>query len=135
MKASCTYVPSDFAPIELEVPFETGLPVGLMTMKKTYEGEMAGESFTLFTSAFDRGSNTGTYLAMEVFHGSLQGKEGGFCYLHLADTRGGDRRNEVLRIVPFSGTGKLTGIEGTGQMVIEPDWTHRLTLEYTLPKA
>lgn len=120
MKASCTYVPSDFKPIVVEMPFEAGLPLGLMTMKKTYRGGMEGESFTLFTSAFDRQANTGTSLAMEIIRGSLNGKAGGFCYLHLADTKGGDRRDELVRIEPFSGTGALAASRARGKWRLSP---------------
>lgn len=46
MQAIGTYVPMDFEPQPLSVPIKTALPVGFLTMRKQYEGEIAGQSFT-----------------------------------------------------------------------------------------
>lgn len=132
MKAKGTFVPRDFLPQPIEVPVKTALPAGVMTMKKVYSGEIIGESFTLFCSAFDQKTNTGTYVAMESFIGALGDRHGAFNYIHLADSQGGNRTNELLRIVPHSGTGELAGIRGGGTMTIEEDGTHRIELEYEL---
>jgi len=123
-----------FTPAELspEPAVATGLPVGVATMEKRYEGEVQGRSATLFTAAFDQSSGIGTYVAMESFEGSVDGVEGAFNFAHSATTGGTDRSGEYFTIVPASGTGALAGIRGAGGMAIEPDGTHRIWLEYEL---
>jgi hypothetical protein len=123
-----------FTPAELspEPAVATGLPVGVATMEKRYEGEVQGRSATLFTSAFDQSSGVGTYVAMESFEGSVAGVEGAFNFAHSATTGGHDRSDEFFTIVHASGTGALTGIRGAGGMAIDADGTHRIWFEYEL---
>ncbi len=40
------------------------------------------------------------------------------------------RAVELFLVVPHSGTGQLTGIRGTGSLVIDDDGTHRINLDY-----
>jgi len=129
-----TFTVSGFAgvPVEQERPVTTALGVGVATMAKEYAGGIAGRSTTLFTSAFDPELGVGTYVAMESFEGELDGRAGSFNYVHAASTRGTDRFDEHLAIVPSSGTGELAGIAGTGAITVDADGIHRLRLEYTL---
>jgi len=69
---------------------------------------------------------------MESFTGSVAGLEGSFNFAHSATTHGTDRAAEFFVIVPSSGTGKLTGITGTGGIAIDTDGTHRIWLDYEL---
>ena len=126
-----------FTPTELspEPAVATGLPVGVSTMQKHYEGAVTGRSATLFTSAYDQSSGVGTYVAMESFEGAVDGRTGAFNFAHSATTGGTDRSDEFFTIVPTSGTGELTGIRGTGGMAIDPDGTHRIWFEYELDEA
>lgn len=110
----------------------TGLPVGVSTMEKGYQGGVAGRSATLFTFAFDQGTGVGTYVAMESFEGSLNGRPGAFNFAHSATTLGTDRRDEFFVIVPTSGTGELAGITGSGGMTVDADGTHRVWFDYEL---
>ena len=123
-----------FTPTELspDPAVATGLPVGVSTMEKHYEGEVAGRSATLFTAAFDQTSGVGTYVAMESFEGTVNGRSGAFNFAHSATTGGTDRRDEFFTIVPTSGTGALAGIRGAGGMAIDADGTHRIWFEYEL---
>lgn len=123
-----------FTPAELspEPAVATGLPVGVATMEKRYEGEVDGRSATLFTSAFDQAQGIGTYVAMESFEGTVGGTRGAFNFAHAATTGGSDRTGEYFTIVPGSGTGALAGIRGTGGMAIDPDGTHRIWFDYSL---
>ncbi len=109
---------------------QTGLPVGVSTMEKSYQGDVSGRSATLFTAAFDQATGVGTYVAMESFEGALNGRSGAFNFAHSATTLGTDRRGEFFAIVPTSGTGELKGISGTGGMSIDADGTHRIWFEY-----
>lgn len=126
-----------FTPTELspEPAVATGLPVGVSTMEKRYEGAVEGRSATLFTAAYDQSSGVGTYVAMESFEGTLDGRAGAFNFAHSATTGGTDRSEEFFTIVPTSGTGELAGIRGSGGMAIDPDGTHRIWFEYELGEA
>jgi len=137
MKAHATFTAKDFKPTELSpVPaITTALPVSVMTMEKHYAGDIQGHSATLFTAAFDRTTGKGSYVAMESFEGSVNGKQGAFNFVHSASTTGSDRTNEFFSIVEASGTGELIGIAGTGGISIDADGTHRIWLEYQLKGA
>ncbi len=76
MRVSGTFKVQNFKPTELKpVPeVNTALPVGIVTMDKSYQGEIEGRSSTLFVAAFDPAKG-GTYLAMESFEGTLAGKK------------------------------------------------------------
>jgi len=124
-----SFVPADVAP---EPAIVTGLAVGLARMEKHYDGAVAGRSATLFTSAFSQQTGVGTYVAMESFEGSVNGRAGSFNFAHSATTSGTDRAAEFFLIVPSSGTGDLAGITGTGGLSIDADGTHRIWLDYDL---
>ena len=111
---------------------ETGLPVGISQMLKTYEGEVVGRSATLFTAAFDGERALGTYLAMESFEGSLHERSGAFVYVHSATTSGSDRTGEHFAIVPSSGAGDPASITGGGGLAVDADGTHRVWFDYEL---
>ncbi len=101
-------------------------------MEKKYAGEIVGRSATLFTSAFDPERGVGTYVAMESFEGTVDGRSGAFNFVHSATTRGTNREGEFFSIVPSSGTGELAGIAGAGGMVVDTDGTHRIWFDYEL---
>ncbi|GHG93987.1 hypothetical protein GCM10018780_16930 [Streptomyces lanatus] len=123
------FVPTELKP---EPAVATGLPVGVATMEKQFEGDVVGRSATLFTAAYDQSTGVGTYVAMESFEGSLQGREGAFNFVHSATTSGSDRTAEFFTIVPSSGTGELAGITGGGGLAVDVDGTHRIWFEYGL---
>ncbi|WP_421735511.1 DUF3224 domain-containing protein [Cellulomonas sp.] len=113
-------------------PVSTALAVGVATMVKQYSGDVEGRSTTLFTSAFDPERGVGTYVAMESFEGSLDGRTGTFNFVHVASTHGTDAYDQHFAIVASSGTGELTGITGGGALEIDADGTHRMRFDYTL---
>jgi hypothetical protein len=122
-----SFVPTDLAP---QPAIETALPVGVSRMEKHFAGAIVGRAATLFTAAFDKG--VGTYVAMESFEGTLDGKRGAFNFVHSATTTGRDRSAEFFLIVPSSGTGELAGIRGTGGIAIDADGTHRIWFDYEI---
>ncbi|HTJ69971.1 MAG TPA: DUF3224 domain-containing protein [Actinospica sp.] len=134
MRASGTFKVVAFTPTELspDPAVATGLPVGVSTMEKRYDGAVEGRSATLFTAAYDQSSGVGTYVAMESFEGTVDGLTGAFNFAHSATTGGTDRSDEFFTIVPTSGTGELAGIRGSGGMAIDADGTHRIWFEYEL---
>jgi uncharacterized protein DUF3224 len=134
MRASGTFSVVTFTPTAVtpEPAIETALPVGVSTMEKSFAGEIAGRSATVFTAAFDQERGLGTYLAMESFDGTLHGRAGTFNFVHSATTTGTDRTGEFFTIVPSSGTGDLAGITGTGGLSVDADGTHRIWFDYEL---
>ncbi|MCX5281685.1 MULTISPECIES: DUF3224 domain-containing protein [unclassified Streptomyces] len=134
MRASGTFTVKAFVPTELQPdpPVSTALPVGVATMEKHFEGEVAGRSATLFTAAFDQATGVGTYVAMESFEGSLLGRSGTFNFVHSATTTGSDRTAEFFTVVPASGTGELAGVRGSGGMAVDADGTHRIWFDHEL---
>jgi hypothetical protein len=108
----------------------TGLPVGVALMEKHFTGAVEGRAATLFTSAYDQSSGVGTYVALESFEGSLDGRAGSFNFVHSASTSGEDRSGEYFAIVAGSGTGDLIGITGGGGLAIDADGTHRVWFDY-----
>jgi hypothetical protein len=134
VRASGTFKVVAFTPTELspDPAVATGLPVGVSTMEKRYDGAVEGRSATLFTAAYDQSSGVGTYVAMESFEGTVDGLTGAFNFAHSATTGGTDRSDEFFTIVPTSGTGELAGIRGSGGMAIDADGTHRIWFEYEL---
>ena len=71
------------------------------------------------------------YVAIEHFQGRLAGASGAFTLSHHG-VMVGDQQSLLIKIVPDSGEGELTGISGTMAIVIE-DGVHRYTLNYQLP--
>jgi uncharacterized protein DUF3224 len=134
MRANGTFSVKAFNPasVTVEPAIATGLPVGVATMEKHFEGDIAGRSATVFTAAFDQAAGVGTYVAMESFEGTVNGRAGAFNFVHSATTTGTDRSSGYFAIVPSSGTGELAGISGTGDLVIDADGTHRIWLDYEL---
>ena len=134
MRADGTFSVTAFKPASLtpEPDIAAGLPVGVAIIEKQFDGDFAGRSATVFTSAFDQAAGVGTYVALESFEGSVGGREGAFSFVHSASTSGSDRAGEYFAVVPSSGTGQLAGISGTGGLVIDPDGTHRIWLDYEL---
>jgi hypothetical protein len=132
MRAAGTFSVKAFIPTELaaDPAISTATPVGVATMEKHYEGEVAGRSATLFTAAFDQATGVGTYVAIESFEGSLHDRAGTFNFAHSATTSGSDRTAEFFTIVPSSGTAGLAGISGTGGMTVDADGTHRIWFDY-----
>ena len=135
MRAEGTFSVVRFTPTEVkpEPAVETALPVGVATMEKQYEGAIAGRSATIFTSAFNAATGSGTYVALESFDGSVGGRQGAFNFVHSATTSGSDTSHAFFLVVPRSGTGALAGITGTGGLRVDADGTHRFWLDYELP--
>src|SRR6478609_7603398 len=105
MHASATFSVVSFVPTSVvpDPAVVTALPTGVALMEKRYDGEIEGRSATIFTSAFDQASGAGSYVAMESFDGTVNGRRGTFNFMHSASTSGQDRTNEFFSIVAASG--------------------------------
>ena len=122
---------TEFTPTDYASAVETALPIGHSHMVKTFTGAVEGRSLTQFSFAFSPESGAGTYVAMEAFEGTVDGRHGTFNFAHSATTSGSDRTDEFFLIVPNSGTGELAGIRGGGAIVVD-DGGERMVFDYTL---
>jgi hypothetical protein len=102
-----------------------------MTLAKVLEGDLVGtsrgEMFAFRTSV----EGSGGYVAMERIEGTLAGKKGSFVMQHDGRMERGARSLSVV-VVPDSGTGELTGLSGTLDIIIT-DGEHTYDFVYTLP--
>lgn len=130
--AEGTFTVSDFVPTDHVPEIVTALGVGHAHMLKTLTGAIEGQARTQFSYAFSEATGVGTYVAMESFEGTVDGRRGTFNFAHSATTDGVTRSDEFFLIVPGSGTGELSGITGTGALVIDGE-TERIRLDYDLP--
>lgn len=112
---------------------EGGVATGRMGLHKTFSGGMAGTATgTMLTVGTPAPGQPATYVAIDQFRGTVDGRAGGFVLAHrgtMTKAGGGDLS---VQISPDSGTGALAGIEGTLSIEIR-DGRHFYDLAYTLP--
>jgi hypothetical protein len=133
--------PSKEATMTARGPFDVkGIPqddklndgISRMLLDKQYHGDLEGTSKGQML-AVGNAKNSGVYVAVETFTGTLQGKTGSFSLHHTGImTKGAPSLS--INVVPDSGTGQLTGITGKMNIIIAPDGKHSYEFEYTLPK-
>jgi len=74
------------------------------------------------------------YVALEKVTGSLRGHTGTFVLQHKATLVNGTP-TLTITVVPTSGTGQLTGLEGKMNIVVAPDGKHSYEFDYALPDS
>lgn len=132
MRAASEFTIGEWNPDGREVTIETGTPVAgaFITRHFTGGGQIEGSSQVVFTGAFSEQLRSGSYVAIDAFEGSILGRRGSCAFWHASTMNRGrtSTADGILRIVPDSGTGELTGITGTGEIHAE-DGKHELILE------
>jgi hypothetical protein len=113
------------APLDME-----GETLGRMSINKTFQGDLDASSIGQMLTA-GSGQTSGVYVAVERVQGKLDGRSGAFALHHRGVMERGKPSMSVL-VVPDSGTGELTGIDGSLTIRIEGG-KHFYELEYTLP--
>jgi Protein of unknown function (DUF3224) len=107
-----------------------GTTLGRMSIDKQYHGDLEGaargEMLTGMTSVKD----SGVYVAVERFTGTLSGRRGSFVLHHTGIMERGAQKLTVT-VVPDSGTGQLTGLTGTLNIIIA-DGKHLYEFDYSL---
>ena len=101
---------------------------GRFDFTKTWTGGLAGTSAGTMLSAGERTAGTAGYVAIEVFRGTLDGRQGTFALQQFGSM---DAAGMVVHyaIVPGSGTGELEGLRGTVRLDVV-DGVHRVVLEH-----
>ena len=115
----------DPAPFDEHAEVPKGFQLSRTRIAKTFSGDLAATSVTQEGSA--------GYVAIELIVGSLHGRQGSFLLQHSATATRGAQSGSYT-IVPDSGTGQLAGLSGQGDIAIDADGRHTLTLDYDLPR-
>lgn len=106
--------------------------IGRFSLDKQYHGALEatskGEMLAYGTGA---AGSSGGYVAIEKVTGTLEGRTGSFVLQHSATMAKGKQDIHVF-VVPDSGTGELTGINGTMQILVASG-KHSYVFDYTLP--
>ncbi|MFI6447731.1 DUF3224 domain-containing protein [Kitasatospora sp. NPDC050543] len=107
-----------------------GSLLGRARITKSFQGDLTGTSTVDMLTVADTAGNPVAYVAVELVTGELGGRKGSFALQHSAPGSHGERL--AIQVVPGTGTGDLTGITGTLEIVRPEDGSHSYTLEYTL---
>lgn len=119
------------ARFEIEmVPGEAALPAtARFDFTKTWSGAMTGRSTGVMISAGDPASGNAGYVALEVFTGMLDQREGSVVLQQFGTMTGGDAELRY-QIVPGSGGGELAGIQGTIELSVTETGDHQVRIDY-----
>lgn len=110
-----------------------GSAIGRMSIDKTFHGDIEGTSVGEMMSAMGSVKGSGTYVALERVTGTVHGKRGTFVLAHQGTMVRGTPTLTVT-VVPDSGTGELTGLTGSLNIIIEGS-KHSYEFTYSLAGA
>ena len=110
-----------------------GVTLARFDLSKVFSGDVEGTSTGDMLTARTGVPTSAGYVAIERFAGTVNDREGQFVLQHSGIMQG-ETQSLTITIVPDSGTGALSGIEGQLLINIE-DGVHHYTLEYALPDA
>jgi hypothetical protein len=100
-------------------------------LAKVFHGDLDATGTGAMLSVGTATAGSAAYSALEVVRGHLHGREGSFALQHTGVmTRGAPSLS--IRVVPDSGTGELTGLDGTLGIRIEAG-VHHYDFDYSLP--
>jgi hypothetical protein len=107
--------------------------LGRFSLDKQYYGELEGTGKGEMLTAGNATTGSAGYVAVERVTGTLRGKKGSFSLQH-SGTMSNGALSLTITVVPGSGTGELTGITGTLNIIVEGG-KHSYVLDYSLPIA
>jgi hypothetical protein len=108
--------------------------LGRMSIDKQFHGALEGTSKGEMLTAGTTTKGSAGYVAVERVSGTLNGRSGTFILQHTATMNRGVPQLSIT-VVPDSGTGQLTGITGSMNIIIAPDKKHSYDFTYTLPDS
>ena len=103
-----------------------------MSIDKAFSGDLAATSQGQMMMDAVEANGARVYVALETVTGTLDGKSGSFILAHRGTMTKDGQALSVI-IVPDSGTGELTGIDGTLDIQITGG-KHFYALDYALPQ-
>lgn len=109
-----------------------GVSLGRMSLTKEFTGDIVGKSTGQMLTALTPTKGSAGYVAIERVSATVHGKRGGFVLQHSGIMNEG-RQTLSISVVPGSGTGALTGIEGILKLEVA-EGEHYYQLEYSLPE-
>ena len=105
--------------------------LGRMLLDKQFHGDLEAASKGQMLTGMSDVKGSGAYVAIERVTGTLHGREGSFILHHLGlMVRGVPQL--TITVVPDSGRGELTGIEGS-MIITIADGKHGYDFAYSLP--
>jgi hypothetical protein len=108
-----------------------GSALARIHITRTFSGEIDGYS-TAALMTVRSADGSAAYVAFDRVVATIDGKSGAFVLQHWGTiTAEGGRIAGA--IVPGSGTGELSGIEGEGTIRVDDEGTHTLELDYRHP--
>jgi hypothetical protein len=106
--------------------------LGRMSIDKQISGDLVATTAGQMLSAMTETKGSAGYVAIERVEGSLNGRRGTFVLQHTGTMDGGKSSLSVT-VVPDSGTGELTGLTGTFNIIIS-EGKHFYEFAYSLPQ-
>jgi hypothetical protein len=114
-------------------PADTDAPaIGRMSIDKQFHGDLEAASHGQMLSAVTSVKGSAGYVAIEQVTGSLHGRSGAFVLQH-SGTMARGAPQQIVSVVPDSGTGQLAGLTGTMTITIAGE--HSYDFEYTLSET
>ena len=112
---------------------QADVAIDRLRLEKRYRGGLDANARGQMLGVHGAIETSGAYVAIERVEGTLDGKRGAFALYHSGTMSQATGYTMDVRIVPDSGTGELTGIDGTLAITIAPGGAHSYKLAYTLP--
>jgi hypothetical protein len=110
-----------------------GAAIGRMLIDKQFHGDLEATSKgTMLATGTGAKGSSGRYVALDIVTGILKDRTGTLVLQHSATMNRGVPQLSVT-VVPDSGTGQLTGLTGTMNIIIN-DGKHSYDFNYTLPE-
>ena len=110
-----------------------GTAIGRYGLDKQFHGDLEAASKGEMLGAGNPATGTAGYVAIEQVTGTLQGRAGSFALQHFG-TMVDNKFELVVKVVPGSGTGDLSGISGAMTITIVSG-KHSYKFDYELPSA
>jgi len=108
-------------------------PLGRMALEKKFTGDLEAASHVEMLTAMTAVKGSAGYVAIEQVTGTLQGRTGSFVLQHSGTMQAGSQQLSVT-VVPDSGTGQLTALEGKMTIRIE-NGKHFYEFTYSIPDS
>ena len=108
-----------------------GTAIGRLLLDKRFQGELEATSLGTMLGARTPVQGSAGYVAQELVTGALSGREGSFVLQHYGVMNKG-AMEQIVTVVPDSGTEGLTGLSGKMTITVE-NGIHSYRLDYILP--
>jgi len=109
-----------------------GVAVGRLSIEKTWSGDIVGTSRAEMMTAASEVKGSAGIVGIEMMKVQIKGRRGTFTLMHHATMKSNADYQMLVKVIPDSGTGELTGLSGALTIIIEPG-KHSYVFDYTLP--